>query len=96
MLGYTFGAPKGGKKRSKNIPLGPKAGCTHVVFKRAKKGGKILPKSQWTEVMRCPTKKLSASAKRRYAREKEAREICRVGGKGPRAHLFTKCPRQKR
>jgi hypothetical protein len=93
MLGYTFGAPKGGKKKKSKRS---KAGCTTVTFKRRTKGGKILPKSQWTEVTRCPTKKLSASAKRRYVREKKAREICRVGGKGPRAHLFTKCPRQKR
>ena len=32
--------------------------CTTIVFKRKKKGGKTLPKSQWKRVRRCKGRKL--------------------------------------
>lgn len=80
-------ARKGSRKKKSS------SRCTTVVFKRRKRGGKLLPRSQWVEVKRCPTRKLASAAKRRYSAAKRAREICRVGGKGPRAHLFKRCPR---
>ena len=55
--------------------------CTLVTFKRARKGGKVLPQSQWMTVPRCKTNKLKA----------HNRKQCRVGGKGPKAHLFRPC-----
>lgn len=55
--------------------------CTTITFKRAHKGGRILPRSQWRTVTRCKSRKLKAHNRRQ----------CRVGGKGPRAHLFASC-----
>lgn len=39
-------------KKRKRRSLG-KAGCTTVIFKRDKKGGKKLPKSKWKRVTFC-------------------------------------------
>ncbi len=75
--------------------------CTPVTFKRKKKGGKILPRSQWRTVNRCEGRSLSTSAKRRFHKE----DVCRRGGTGwkkkmhaqmaagrtPTAQLFTAC-----
>jgi hypothetical protein len=60
--------------------------CKKVTFKR--KAGKMLPQSQWTTVTRCE----GQSAKGKWAAGAKRRKQCRVGGKGPKAHLFTKCP----
>jgi hypothetical protein len=34
------------------------ADCTTIVFKRKRKGGKVLPQSQWKRVRRCKGRKL--------------------------------------
>ena len=61
--------------------------CTLVTFKRAKKGGRILPESQWMTVPRCKT---AENGKPKHLKAHN-RKQCRVGGKGPKAHLFRPC-----
>jgi hypothetical protein len=59
--------------------------CKKVTFKR--KDGRLLPQSQWTTITRCEGK----SAKTKWAAGAKRRKQCRVGGKGPKAHLFAPC-----
>ena len=54
------GRRKGGKRKKARARRGA-GGCKTVVFKRRKRGGKVLPRSQWTEVRRCPGRKLRAT-----------------------------------
>jgi len=79
MLGYTLGRKKSQKRY--DLPF-----CKEVTFKRARRGGKVLPKSRWKTVLRCENRKLHATNP----------DQCRVGGKGKKAHLFKRCPGEMR
>lgn len=83
-----------------------RSGCTDVVFRRAHKGGRILPSSQWKVITRCAGKSLKKSAAaKKPARRGPARVQCRRGGqywnermkaqiragRKPTAQLFTSC-----
>lgn len=66
--------------------------CKRVTFKRARKGGKVLPQSRWITVVRCKGEKLETAARRRYRKFKP----CRRGGKGSKKHLFVRCAARRR
>jgi len=65
--------------------------CKLVTFKRARRGGAVLPAHRWVTVTRCTGDKLATAARQRYHKNKPCRR-----GKGPHKQLFTRCPAQRR
>jgi hypothetical protein len=82
-----IGQRKGRKGRRAARPK-----CRTITFKREKRGGKILPRSQWRTVERCEGR----SAKGKWKRAASKRVQCRKGGMGVDWAQFAKCPRDPR
>jgi hypothetical protein len=53
------------------------AHCSRITFKRRRKGGPVLAKSNWTTVLRCDNRKLRAHNKRQCRNRKGAFVVCR-------------------
>lgn len=67
--------PSRGKPRAMRASQARK--CTEVTFKRAKAGGRVLPRSQWVTTVRCSGKKLKAHNRSQARRCKAKTFRCR-------------------
>jgi hypothetical protein len=63
---------------------GRRLGCKRITFKRARRGGKILPKSRWISVIRCEGRRLRATNKRQCKNRKGLYVRCAAGRRGGR------------
>lgn len=65
---------------------GKRLGCKRVTFKRARRGGKLLPKSRWISVIRCSGRHLKATNPRQCKNRKGLYVKCAGGGRPRRRH----------
>lgn len=85
MFGFDIGlgAPaRRRRKKARRRARRPALDCKVITFKRLRRGGSLLPRSQWVTVTRCKGRRLRATNP----------DQCRRGGTGPDRYLFAKCP----